>query len=252
MFRQGRSLVGTLCIPVICVVICSMLMKYLPTAFTFLSLSSQGWCLVSEGGRIALQISLSERGERPTHLDKLKPYVLENIVVLLVLPSPDAVCMSICSFILSIISIFIFHFALLDSKPIFVVCRFLTQIVLVIFKGALFVSVSLALFLAFVYFSEWYLTLLFTPISIFLSFVMILILNMPIKWKLLDCVQTHLRCPWAFSGVATVSIVFSCSPCEVCKILLLFHSHSFVFTAESHLWVCGALGDHKNVRFKKI
>ncbi|XP_039549868.1 transmembrane protein 131-like isoform X5 [Pimephales promelas] len=50
----------------------------------------QGWCLVSEGGRIALQISLSERGERPTHLDKLKPYVLENIVVLLVLPSPDA------------------------------------------------------------------------------------------------------------------------------------------------------------------
>lgn len=99
MFRQGRSLVGTLNIPVIC----SMLMTYVPTAFTFLSLSSQGWCLVSEGGRISLQISLSERGERPTHLDKLKPYVLENIVVLLVLPSPDAVCMSICSFILSII-----------------------------------------------------------------------------------------------------------------------------------------------------
>lgn len=174
MFRQGRSLVGTLCIAVICVEICSMFMKRVPTAFTFLSLSSQGWCLVSEGGRIALQISLSERGERPTHLDKLKPYVLENIVVLLVLPSPDAVCMSICSFILSIISIFIFHFGL-DSKPTFVVCCrylkfltwFLTQIVLVIFKGALFVSVSLALFLAFVYLSEWYLTLLFTPISIF-------------------------------------------------------------------------------------
>ncbi|XP_016415367.1 transmembrane protein 131-like [Sinocyclocheilus rhinocerous] len=49
----------------------------------------QGWCLVSEEGRIALQISLSERGERPTHLDKLKPYVLENIVVLLVLPPPE-------------------------------------------------------------------------------------------------------------------------------------------------------------------
>ncbi|XP_048053175.1 transmembrane protein 131-like isoform X1 [Megalobrama amblycephala] len=49
----------------------------------------QGWCLVSEEGRIALQISLSERGVGPTHLDKLKPYVLENIVVLLVLPSPE-------------------------------------------------------------------------------------------------------------------------------------------------------------------
>ncbi|XP_073698258.1 transmembrane protein 131-like [Garra rufa] len=49
----------------------------------------QGWCLVSEEGRIALQISLSEKGERPNHLDKLKPYVLENIVVLLVLPPPE-------------------------------------------------------------------------------------------------------------------------------------------------------------------
>lgn len=72
-----------------------MLIKYVPAAFIFLSVFSQGWCLVSEEGRIALQISLSERGERPTHLDKLKPYVLENIVVLLVLPPPeDAVCMS--------------------------------------------------------------------------------------------------------------------------------------------------------------
>ncbi|XP_052401201.1 transmembrane protein 131-like isoform X1 [Carassius gibelio] len=49
----------------------------------------QGWCLVSEEGRIALQISLSERGERSTHWDKHKPYVLENIVVLLVLPPPE-------------------------------------------------------------------------------------------------------------------------------------------------------------------
>ncbi|XP_016430638.1 transmembrane protein 131-like isoform X2 [Sinocyclocheilus rhinocerous] len=47
----------------------------------------QGWCLVSEEGRFALRISLSERGDR--HLDKLKPYVLENIVVLLVLPPPE-------------------------------------------------------------------------------------------------------------------------------------------------------------------
>ncbi|XP_049328514.1 transmembrane protein 131-like isoform X4 [Astyanax mexicanus] len=39
-----------------------------------------------EEGRLSLQISLAERGERPAHLDKLKPYVLENIMVLLVLP----------------------------------------------------------------------------------------------------------------------------------------------------------------------
>ncbi|XP_073720550.1 transmembrane protein 131-like isoform X1 [Misgurnus anguillicaudatus] len=49
----------------------------------------QGWCLVSEEGRIVLQISLSERGEKTTHLDKLKPYVLENFMVLLVLPPPE-------------------------------------------------------------------------------------------------------------------------------------------------------------------
>ncbi|XP_042574116.1 transmembrane protein 131-like isoform X2 [Cyprinus carpio] len=47
----------------------------------------QGWCLVSEEGRFVLRISLSERGDK--HLDKLKPYVLENIVVLLVLPPPE-------------------------------------------------------------------------------------------------------------------------------------------------------------------
>ncbi|KTG38764.1 hypothetical protein cypCar_00006619 [Cyprinus carpio] len=62
-------------------------MKYVCTAFTRLSVSSQGWCLVSEEGRFALRISLSERGDK--HLDKLKPYVLENIVVLLVLPPPE-------------------------------------------------------------------------------------------------------------------------------------------------------------------
>ncbi|XP_058627783.1 transmembrane protein 131-like isoform X3 [Onychostoma macrolepis] len=61
----------------------------------------QGWCLVSEEGRIALQISLSERGERLAHLDKLKPYVLENIVVLLVLPPPDAVYPRIGVFMLN-------------------------------------------------------------------------------------------------------------------------------------------------------
>ncbi|XP_062865266.1 transmembrane protein 131-like [Trichomycterus rosablanca] len=47
----------------------------------------QGSCFGAEDeGRLSLQISLSERGERSTHLDKLKPYVLENIMVLLILP----------------------------------------------------------------------------------------------------------------------------------------------------------------------
>ncbi|KAM9449921.1 transmembrane protein 131-like isoform 3-T3 [Clarias gariepinus] len=50
---------------------------------------TQGSCFGAEDeGRLSLQISLSERGERPAHLDKLKPYVLENIMVLLVLPPP--------------------------------------------------------------------------------------------------------------------------------------------------------------------
>ncbi|KAF5902206.1 transmembrane protein, partial [Clarias magur] len=50
---------------------------------------TQGSCFGAEDeGRFSLQISLSERGERPAHLDKLKPYVLENIMVLLDLPPP--------------------------------------------------------------------------------------------------------------------------------------------------------------------
>ncbi|XP_017316559.1 transmembrane protein 131-like isoform X2 [Ictalurus punctatus] len=52
----------------------------------------QGSCFGAEDeGRLSVQISLSERGERPAHLDKLKPYVLENIMVLLVLPPPGGV-----------------------------------------------------------------------------------------------------------------------------------------------------------------
>ncbi|XP_060720169.1 transmembrane protein 131-like isoform X1 [Tachysurus vachellii] len=52
----------------------------------------QGSCFGAEDeGRLSLQISLSERGERPAHLDKLKPYVLENIMVLLILPPPEGV-----------------------------------------------------------------------------------------------------------------------------------------------------------------
>ncbi|XP_076872623.1 transmembrane protein 131-like isoform X2 [Brachyhypopomus gauderio] len=50
----------------------------------------QGSCFEAEkDGHLSLQISLSERGEKPAHLDKLKPYVLENIMVLLVLLPQD-------------------------------------------------------------------------------------------------------------------------------------------------------------------
>lgn len=90
---------------------------------------------MSEEGRIALQISLSERGVGPTHLDKLKPYVLENIVVLLVLPSPeDAVCMSICTFINIFFSFSISHFWVLNP---YLLSAADTCSILVIFKGAL-------------------------------------------------------------------------------------------------------------------
>ncbi|KAM3864937.1 transmembrane protein 131-like [Diretmus argenteus] len=46
----------------------------------------QGSCLQSEE-RLSLQINLSERGDRPTDLDKLKPYVIEHILMLLVAPA---------------------------------------------------------------------------------------------------------------------------------------------------------------------
>lgn len=48
-------------------------------AFLFMS---QGSCLQSEE-HLSLQINLSERGDRPADLDKLKPYVIEHILVLL-------------------------------------------------------------------------------------------------------------------------------------------------------------------------
>lgn len=47
---------------------------------------SQGSCLQSEE-RLSLQINLSARGDRPTDLDKLKPYVIEHILVLLMAPT---------------------------------------------------------------------------------------------------------------------------------------------------------------------
>ncbi|KAJ8335646.1 hypothetical protein SKAU_G00389880 [Synaphobranchus kaupii] len=43
----------------------------------------QGSCFATE--KLALQISLSERGERRTDLERLKPYVIENIMVLFVM-----------------------------------------------------------------------------------------------------------------------------------------------------------------------
>ncbi|KAM6971875.1 transmembrane protein 131-like [Aplochiton taeniatus] len=48
--------------------------------------SPQGSCLQSEE-HLSLQISLSERAERPADLDKLKPYITEHILVLLVAPA---------------------------------------------------------------------------------------------------------------------------------------------------------------------
>ncbi|XP_030592593.1 transmembrane protein 131-like isoform X3 [Archocentrus centrarchus] len=48
--------------------------------------SPQGSCLHSEE-RLSLQINLSARGDQPADLDKLKPYVIEHILVLLVAPT---------------------------------------------------------------------------------------------------------------------------------------------------------------------
>ncbi|XP_056136082.1 transmembrane protein 131-like isoform X2 [Lampris incognitus] len=49
--------------------------------------SPQGSCLQSEE-RLTLQINLSERSERPADLDKLKPYITEHILVVLMAPAP--------------------------------------------------------------------------------------------------------------------------------------------------------------------
>lgn len=46
----------------------------------------QGSCLQSEEN-LSLQINLLARGDRPADLDKLKPYVIEHILVLLVAPT---------------------------------------------------------------------------------------------------------------------------------------------------------------------
>lgn len=49
---------------------------------------SQGSCLQSEE-RLSLQINLSARGDQPADLDKLKPYVIEHILVLLLAPTAE-------------------------------------------------------------------------------------------------------------------------------------------------------------------
>lgn len=51
-----------------------------------LSCPEQGSCLQSED-HLSLQINLSARGDRPADLDKLKPYVIEHILVLLAAPT---------------------------------------------------------------------------------------------------------------------------------------------------------------------
>lgn len=55
----------------------------------FSLLPGQGSCLQSEE-HLSLQINLSARGDRPADLDKLKPYVIEHIVVLLMAPTAGA------------------------------------------------------------------------------------------------------------------------------------------------------------------
>lgn len=56
---------------------------------------SQGSCLQSEE-RLSLQINLSARGDRPADLDKLKPYVIEHILVLLVAPTAGQAAVGRC------------------------------------------------------------------------------------------------------------------------------------------------------------
>lgn len=54
-----------------------------------LSFPAQGSCLLSEE-HLTLQINLSAHGDQPADLDKLKPYVIEHISVLLVAPAAGA------------------------------------------------------------------------------------------------------------------------------------------------------------------
>lgn len=48
--------------------------------------SSQGSCLQNEE-RLSLQINLSARGDQPADLDKLKPYIIEHILFVLIAPN---------------------------------------------------------------------------------------------------------------------------------------------------------------------
>lgn len=56
---------------------------------------SQGSCLQNEE-HLSLQINLSVHGDRPADLDKLKPYVIEHILVLLVAPTAGKAAVGGC------------------------------------------------------------------------------------------------------------------------------------------------------------
>lgn len=56
---------------------------------------SQGSCLQSEE-RLSLQINLSAHGDQPADLDKLKPYVIEHILLLLVAPTAGLAAVGGC------------------------------------------------------------------------------------------------------------------------------------------------------------
>ena len=63
---------------------------------------SQGSCLQSEE-RLSLQINLSARGDRPADLDKLKPYVIEHILFLLVAPTAGQAALGECLSVASMV-----------------------------------------------------------------------------------------------------------------------------------------------------
>lgn len=65
---------------------------FLGAWLVFLSFLLQGSCFNSEE-RLSLQINLSARGDRPADLDKLKPYVIEHILFLLVSPTAVGLCL---------------------------------------------------------------------------------------------------------------------------------------------------------------
>lgn len=70
----------------------------------------QGSCLQNEE-HLSLQINLLARGDRPADLDKLKPYVIEHILVLLVSPTagPASISGFVSTFMFMSSYIFMYH-----------------------------------------------------------------------------------------------------------------------------------------------